>query len=232
MQDEPVSSVEGFAVTTHHNNGFYKALAVGDEKDATVKGGNGIIFRYDIENEANELTNSEQVDLNALNTITLAELVGVENVSKNIIVSSSDTSIIKVVGSALQVLKTGDVKLTIASKQDVKNKKEINIKVIFALSNLMISWASTSGRVSYVEDNTTLILQKTHSRTYITSLENSQIYLGSLAEAYEIKQDNKLNLSIKRTGETENKLVKIDYPNVNSAGFRVITDITSIQTKF
>ncbi len=228
MQDEFVSNVN-YSVDTYKSiNGYYNSLKVDSN--------NGILFNYALKDEIGELTTSELKDLNALNTISLTDLIGADKDSfnNNIIVSSSNSSVVKIVGSDLQILKTGSIKLTLASKHDVSLLKEINIKVVYALSDIMISWIDSVNRVDYVVDNSIITLQKTRSRAFITTLEKSQIFIGTLASAYELKVDENITLDIinsSNSGLAESEeLVAVD--DVSFAGFKVSASDRSVLTNF
>ncbi len=227
MQEEIVGSV-AHDISTHKENGFYKSLSVDQN--------NGILFNYAVEDEITELSTSEEKDLIALNTISLNQLVGkdADSFNKNIIVSSSDTSIVKVIGKDLRILKTGEVVITLSSKHDVSLTKQINAKVTYALSDLVITWVDSANRTEIVSDNSISSLQKTRSRAYITTFDKSQIYIGSLAKAYQLKEEDKLVYDIitssnNTLGEGE-ELVMVE-DNLKS-GFKISASNNSVLTNF
>ncbi len=221
MQGRAVESVANYRVKTLSKNGFYKSLAV----DST----NGVLFNYQIKDLVNELTTNEENDLRSYNTISIAELLGDDPVLYNIIVTSSNSSIVKVVGRSLQVLRNGEVVLTIASKQDVSNSKQIRVKVVYALSEMIISWSDKAGRVSFIQDNSVVALQKTQSRVYSTSFNNAQLFLGALATPYQIEQDRNMSLDIVSSADNENK---VQVSDVSGSGFRVVSESNSVRTSF
>ena len=98
---------------------------------------NGILFLYQIENDNGNLSSAEYNDLVELNTISIAKLLGIDDVS-GMIVTSSDKSIVKVNGSSIQILKTGEVALTISVKQDASINRTINVTVVNAISQLSL----------------------------------------------------------------------------------------------
>ncbi len=224
-QDEFVKNVN-YNVADFDVNGFYKSLKVNENS--------GILFNYALKNESADLTSSEEKDLRALNTISLTDLIKEDKntFNYNIVVSSSDSSIVKVVGSDLQILRTGDVTITLASKHDVSLLKEIKIKVLYALSEIVLTWVDSAGKVESVVDNSIISLQKTRSRDFVANFENSQVYIGSLSTAYEIKQDENLNLDIivasTNQGEDENV---VSITNNSVSGFKVLTNDTSVSSR-
>lgn len=238
VQDEPVSSVNSLNIKTSSANGYYKSLEV----KSTDSVSRGVLFNYSLKDGAVELNASEQNGLNQLNTITLSELLGT-SVSANVIVSSSNSNIVKVLGSSLQIVGCGDTTIRLSSKQDVTNNKVISIKVVYALSDLMISWTDSAGRVTYVQEESQLTLQRTHSRYYGVNFENSQVYLGNLATAYELKQNENASLNIlvdkvditNDKGEVinqDNEKVFVGEGDISISGFKVLTNSNSTLSKF
>ncbi len=221
MQDKRVTSVSEFAVqTTTDANGLYKSVAVDTNK--------GIMFAYVVENGANDLTISEQNDLDGLNTISLATLLGMNEYNRNIVVSSSANGIVKVVGSSLVVIRTGDVTLTLSSKQDASIKKTIKVSVKYALSNMKVSWTSVGGQVNYVRENATLSIQKTRSRDFVVGYENPQVYLGTTAKIYQLKQ-NSITLKIINNPSTAEAVA---FEKISENSFKLTTNDDSVLTNF
>lgn len=238
VQDEPVSSVNTLNIKTSSANGYYKSLEV----KSTDSISRGVLFNYSLKDGAVELNASERNGLNQLNTITLSELLGT-SVSANVIVSSSNSNIVKVLGSSLQIVGCGDTTIRLSSKQDVTNNKEISIKVVYALSDLMISWTDSAGRVTYVQEESQLTLQRTHSRYYGVNFENSQVFLGNLATAYELKQNDNasLNINVDKVDITndkgevinkDNEKVFVGEGDISISGFKVLTNSNSTLSKF
>ncbi len=183
-QEEKVTDVSGNSVQTFIDNGYYKSLQVGDSGSSY-----GILFSYEIALGANDLTTSEANDLNALNTISLSDLVG-RQVTNNIIITSSNTSIVKVIGSSLNIVGTGDVTLTISSKHDVQNNKVISIKVLPSLSQMLISYVDSANNSYQVQNGSTTYLQKTRTRDYTFTYENTSVILGNGGQRFELVQNN------------------------------------------
>ncbi len=183
-QEEKVTDVSSKNVQTFIDNGYYKSLQV-DGNGSSY----GILFYYEIISGANDLTSSEENDLNELNTISLSELVG-EEITDNIIITSSNTAIVRVIGSSLNVVGTGDVVLTISSKHDVENNKVILIKVLPSFSQMIISYTDSANNTYQVQDGSTTYLQKTKTRDYIFTYENTTIILGNSGQIFELVQNN------------------------------------------
>lgn len=208
-----------YSVATNEANGYYKSVA--------VDGDNGILFFYGLKNTSAELNGAQINDLAALNTITLSQLVGVENVSENIIITSSNISVIKVVGSSMVIRKTGEVTLTLSSKQNVQLNKTISVKIVSPLSKIIISWNDVSGNINNVEENSQISIQKTRSRDFAVSFARPQVFLGALASAYDIVE-NDYTLAI-NTDITENA---VEYQVVNNKEFKLLVNKDSLLTKF
>lgn len=218
MQDERVDNVDYSIATTVDANGYYKSIATSENK--------GIMFAYKVNSGANDLTSSEINDLAKLNTISLAQLVGQENVNKNIIITSSDSGVVKVVGSSLQVLKTGDITLTLSSKQDVEINKTIQVAVRYSMNNMQIAWTSKSGNINYVKDNSTLTLQKTRSRDFVVSYDNASVYLGTTANEYQLEQNKiSLNLSYQPADATA-----VTIEKTSETSFKITANDNSVET--
>lgn len=219
MQDKKVESVDYNIATSKDNNGFYKSVAVGDKQ--------GIMFAYTLKSGANDLTPSEINDLNELNSISLSQLVNKE-ANKNIITTSSNPNIIKVVGSTLKVLKTGKVTLTLSSKQDVEINKEIEISVVYPLSNMQISWTNAYGNINYVKDNSTLTIQKTRSRDFIVGYEKTNVFLGSTANSYNLVENN-VSLAVAKMPEDS---TAVGHEITSATSFKLTANENSAKTSF
>ena len=161
-------------VETTDINGYYQSIAV----NATQ----GILFFYDIEND-DDLTTSEKQDLDKLNTIKVADLLKI-SASGNIVVTSSNAQIVKVTGSSIQILKTGEVTLTVSVKQDAFATKTIYLTVVNAISDLVISRIDESGK--YIElENKQVNIQRTKSMDVTVNAKLTQVILGNLANRYD-----------------------------------------------
>lgn len=219
QQSEKVTSV-AYDVQTIEENGYYKSVEVDSN--------NAILFYYALKDSFTELTNAEANDLAALNTITLSQLVG-QDVSKNVIITSSDFSKVKVVGSSIIIRKTGEVELMLASKQNVTLNKTIKVKIVSPLSKVQISWTDLAEKVNYVDDNAQLSLQKTRSRDLTVSFYRPNVYLGALATSYDIVENN---YSLNITSSVENGGNAIESQIINNKQFKLIASDDSSLTTF
>ena len=198
-QDEKVTDVTGNFIHTTTYNGYYQSLETSDSQ--------GILFYYQINRGTIDLTSSELNDLNALNTTDLASLLA-SSISENIIVTSSNSSIVRTIGSTLNISGTGDLILRISSKHDVNNTKEIAIKVVNGLSKMLISYTDSTNNSFEVGDDSTTYLQRTKSRDYTVTYENTQVILGNSANRYDLVQNN-IDLQISLEGENPSTVDKI-----------------------
>lgn len=223
-QSEKVGQISSEIQTTLDNNGYYKTIEVSSNE--------GIMFYYDIPSSLNSLSQSEINDLNALNTISLSQLINQENI-EGLIVTSSNNNILKVLGSDIKVEGSGEVKLSLYSKQDVTNYKEYTIKVINALSNLVISWTDKAGHVYQVEDASISYLQKTTTRNYIVTYQKSSVVLGNQAKEYNlITSDMILENEVaydKDSQEPEDSQNTVEI-EINNNVVKVTANIDSIET--
>ena len=224
MQDKLVENVDYSVKTNKDVNGYYKSLevatAVGEQKQA-------IMFAYVLKNGTADLNSVEQNALNALNTISLSQLVGIEE-NKNIIISSSNLNVIKVVGSSLRILKAGKTTLTLSSKQNVEIKETIGVSVVYPLSNIKISWVSAGGSVIVVRDDSTMALQKTRSRDFVVSYENTVVNLGASANSYDLV----LNDSTLKVENDINNTTAVSSIVTGQSSFKVTANENSVKTKF
>lgn len=218
QQPKKVSSVS-YNVATVENNGYYKSVAVDETK--------GILFYYQLKNSFVELNSAEKNDLDALNTISLSQLVGEEGVGENIIITSSDISKIKVVGSTMIIRSVGEVTITLSSKQNVELNKTISIQITSPLSAMQITWADVAGNVNFIEENSQISIQKTRSRDFYVSFDRPQVFLGALATAYDIVENDYL-LSI--TSDIDTNAVLSQGTNKNQ--FKLISQENSLLTTF
>lgn len=214
-QSEKVSSINGEIQTTD-NNGYYKSIAVSSNE--------GILLYYDISSSLNSLSQSAINDLNALNTISLRDLISGGESSDNLIVTSSNNNVLRVIGSDIKVVGSGDVTLKLYSKQDVSNSKPFYVKVINSISNLIVSWSDKSGHTFTVEDDSISYLQKTTTRNYIVTYENSSVILGNGADRYNLVTSD-VTLEALATGE--GNLVNIE---TNSNVVRITADMDSVES--
>lgn len=181
-QDETTTISSDMTIKTFKdNNDYYKSIEVDSVK--------GLMFVYALERQSAVLSSREQNDLDALNRITLSQLLGVEE-NNNIIITSSDQSIIRVVGNTINVLKTGEVTLTISSKQNVELSVSRLVRVENAISNIEISYSDK--RSNYlVQDDSITYLQKTKYRDYILSYSKPTVILGNMAREEILSQNTR-----------------------------------------
>ncbi len=221
-QDEEVNDVKSYSIKTTDitkTNGFYKSIAVNSN--------NGILFNYKLKSNPTDLTSTQENDLNELNTITLSELIGNNSSNKNIIISSSDSSIVKVVGTTINIKKTGNVVLTLSSKQNVENFKTINVKVVYAISNMVISWTDITGSNNIVEDESLSYLQKTKSRDYVINFEKTKVILGNTAESFDLVSNDSLYIKMETTSSEESAVA---VEKISNNVFKVFADNDSTNT--
>ena len=218
-QDEKVTDVTSNQIQTTKDGDLYKSLAVDSTK--------AILFIYQIEESVGDLSSSEQNDLNELNTINLSQIVGSQG-SDNLIITSSDTSIIKIIGNSISMLKSGDVTLTISSKHDVSNQKNIAIKVMPAMSQMIISYTDNSGYTYNIEEGSVTHLQKTKSRDFTFGYEVTGVYLGSQANRYSLAQNN-INLTLDITVSGEGNAVS--YEKISNSIYKITANKDSVSSQ-
>lgn len=221
-QEEKVTNVNNLYITKFVENGYYKSLNVGTDQNY------GILFNYQIEESPNDLSDSAINDLNELNTISIAELLGID-VTNNLIATSSNNSILKVIGSSISIQNTGDVEIKLSSKHDVTNNKTFTIKVIYAMSQMIISWQDNSGSSNIVNSGSTTYLQKTKSRLYAFSYEKPTVVLGNDATIYNLIQ-NDIDLQGTATPvDGQGNTVYLEKTNANS--YRVTANKDSVESE-
>ena len=215
-QDEKVTDVSSNQISTVIEDGFYKSLSV----DAD----NAILFVYQLQDSVNDLSSTALNDLNELNTISLSQIINAQ-VSENLIITSSDTSIVRIIGNSLNLLRSGEVLLTISSKHDASNQKNINIKVMPAMSKMIIQYTDNSGYTYNIADGSITHLQKTKSRDFTISYEVTSLILGSDAQRYFLVQ-NDINLSL--VTQSEGKAV--NYEKISNSIYKINVDSDSSST--
>ncbi len=221
-QEEKVEEIN-YNVDKYEENGYYKSLPV-DEN-------NGILFFYKLNDNFVDLNSAQTNELNRFNTISLEQLIGA-SVSKNVIITSSKVNIVRVIGSTLQVLNVGDVDIVLSSKMDVQNCKTIHIKIVYALSEVLLSWTGRGGNTAYVADDSIVSIQETKSRDYFVSYLRPQVYLGVSANGYTLKQ-NTISLKIDRTVDLEEDKEKIVDCEVSGGNtFKVNVKSNDARTNF
>ena len=222
VYQEPSVTTVNYPIQTYTDlNGYYRSLAVNNNK--------GILFYYSI--DAMDLTESEQRDLDALNTITLAELVGEESISRNVIISSSNNRVIDVKNNELIIRATGDANITLSSKQDVTLSKTIAVKVLYGLSPMIVSWIDNAGNTNVVTNNSIINIQKTKSINFDFNFEKTYLTLGAGATVYDFTQ-NDLTIAYKAAKvdeDAEGKEVSISS-TASAMSYQAITNMNSVDT--
>ncbi|MBP3345354.1 MAG: hypothetical protein J6K97_04040, partial [Clostridia bacterium] len=201
------TEIDALKIATYEDiNNYYKSVAVEEDR--------GILFFYDLRFGTDDLSVAEENDLNKLNTISLKDLLKVDNVNDSFIVSSSNVNIVRVLGSQLRVINTGDVTLTIASRQDASANKEIAIKVISSLSELKIY--DEDGQE--INGGNTLNIQRTKTKDLIVTQDKTTVRLGNLATKYDLIVTDivveALNVAIDGDGEAlgdQSNVAEVDY---------------------
>ncbi len=222
VYQEPSVTTVNYPIQTYTDlNGYYRSLEVNDKK--------GILFYYSI--DAMDLTESEQRDLDALNTITLAELVGEESISRNIIISSSNKKVVDVKNNELIIRATGDVSITLSSKQDVTLSKTIAVKVLYGLSPMIVSWIDNAGNTNVVTNNSIINIQKTKTINFDFNFEKTYLTLGAGATNYDFTQ-NDLTIeykAVKADEDAEGDVVSISS-TASAMSYQAITNMNSVDT--
>lgn len=223
-QTQSISSVSNYSVSTvKDSNGYYKSLEVNSNA--------GILFYYNV--NALNLSESEITDLNKINTISLAQLVGQENISQNIILTSSNEKIAQVIGNSILIKSTGSVDLTLSAKQDVNINKTINIQVLYAMSDMIVSWIDNAGNQNIVQNNSVSYLQKTKTRNFDFDYEKTYVTLGASANKYTFTNnsmtiDYEIDFANSEDNIIDNKLVTF-VKNDNS--YQAVADFNAVDTK-
>lgn len=199
-QAEKVQSLDTAQIQTITDiNGYYKSLAVKEESSddsgadtaSDPSLGRGILFYYAIEQGIGGLTQSALNDLDDLNTISLSELISIDNLSTDyLIITSSNSGVLRIIGSDIKILGTGSVELKLYSKQDVSINKTFEIEVIYSMSQPEISWTDSSGRTNIVSENSISYLQRTTTRYYVVTYQNPYVILGNQATEYSLIRNN------------------------------------------
>ncbi len=198
-----------------------------------VSQANMIAFFYGVEDRVYEdMATAELNDLKNLNTIELSSLFGEENASiiDRLVVTSSDVNTIEVTNNALIIKRTGNVTLTISSKQNYALKKVVNVAVVYALSTVNASW--TTGLASLeLPNNSTVDLQRESSIAVSYGFDNSRIFLGNLGNSFAMLE-NKLSFDNEAVASNSNEEDNNKYNSVlnTSFGGNVLTIPTTAST--
>ncbi len=162
-----------------------KSILVEDE---TENANRGIIFFHKLKNSYG-LSEASQSALNRINTLSFKELFGEEN----IIVSSSNSAIIEIVGNQLFIKDIGDVTLSVSSRHDYSlEPKVFEIKVMYVLENFAVlhNGVDTFG-FSLQEGRSTLIEFSVKQSIYLANeTEPREIYLPNFKYAGTVDTTN------------------------------------------
>lgn len=139
--------VNGFFVKDVKESNSAKALLIGKKdaegniiKDAegNIVSDQGLLFIKSLK-DSSGLDDGERSSLRALNTISVAKLLGISDENANKIVISSDSSDITIDGKNIILLNRSDeVAITVSSKYDFTIKKQFTFKIIYAVDEFTI----------------------------------------------------------------------------------------------
>ena len=139
--------VNGFFVKDVKESNSAKALLIGKKdaegniiKDAegNIVSDQGLLFIKSLK-DSSGLDDGERSSLRALNTISVAKLLGISDENANKIVISSDSSDITIDGKNIILLNRSDeVAITVSSKHDFTIKKQFTFKIIYAVDEFTI----------------------------------------------------------------------------------------------
>lgn len=181
-QPKPITKadIENLKVETYKDvNGYYKSIEVNAER--------GLLFYYQLNADLADLTTTELNDITKLNTIAVADLLGFTKSSEGIVVTTSNAQILRVNGSSLEICSTGDVTITISSKQDASVSETIAITIVDAITDLVISRIDENGREMFVEESKALNINKTKSVDLTVYQRTTDVILGNFAQRYSLK---------------------------------------------
>ncbi len=122
--------VSKFVVKDVSQSNSAKALKISDNT--------GLLFIKSLK-DSSGLDDGERSSLRALNTISVARLLGISDENVNKIVISSDSSDIAIDGKNIILLNRSDeVAITVSSKYDFTIKKQFTFKIIYAVDEFTI----------------------------------------------------------------------------------------------
>ena len=122
--------VNGFVVKDVSQSNSAKALKISDNS--------GLLFIKSLK-DSSGLDDGERSSLRALNTISVAKLLGISDENVNKIVISSDSNDITIDGKNIILLNRSDeVAITVSSKYDFTIKKQFIFKIIYAVDEFTI----------------------------------------------------------------------------------------------
>ena len=130
--------VNGFVVNDVSQSNSAKALAITKDASGNTVDNQGLLFIKSLK-DSSGLDDGERSSLRALNTISVAKLLGISDENANKIVISSDSSDITIDGKNIILLNRSDeVAITVSSKYDFTIKKQFTFKIIYAVDEFTI----------------------------------------------------------------------------------------------
>ena len=130
--------VNGFVVKDVSQSNSAKALAITKDASGNPVDNQGLLFIKSLK-DSSGLDDGERSSLRALNTISVAKLLGISDENVNKIVISSDSNDITIDGKNIILLNRSDeVTITVSSKYDFTIKKQFTFKIIYAVDEFTI----------------------------------------------------------------------------------------------
>ena len=130
--------VNGFVVKDVSQSNSAKALAITKDASGNPVDNQGLLFIKSLK-DSSGLDDGERSSLRALNTISVARLLGISDENVNKIVISSDSNDITIDGKNIILLNRSDeVAITVSSKYDFTIKKQFIFKIIYAVDEFTI----------------------------------------------------------------------------------------------
>ncbi len=180
---------------------FYQAdfvnvndLVIKDDSDRFVKVNENsmILYLYEISSQ-DLLTTVEELALKKKNTYSLQELFGLtEEMSNCVVVSSSNLFKITTNLNTLEVKETGNVKISVISKQDFSITKEYDVEIIHIIAEFkaLYNGIETTG-IEVQEGRSAHIDFTTLSDTYLNSAEKFDLILDDIVV---LSDDNEIKV--------------------------------------
>ena len=217
-QEKAISAatIDGLQIKTTKENGYYKSIQTDILEGDIIDDNKGILFFYQTAVDKTDLSAAEQEDLVKLNTISISDLLGIGGDASGIIVISSDERIVKTKGSSIELCTTGNVDLTISSKYDVSLNKKINIKVVLAITNILISRVDENGQNIMVDENKHINIQKTKAIDVTAYQAKDYVNLGNLARKINLVTSEFAfeSTSVAQDGNDDNKIKSTKNGNI------------------
>ena len=130
--------VSKFVVKDVSQSNSAKALAITKDASGNPVDNQGLLFIKSLK-DSSGLDDGERSSLRALNTISVAKLLGISDENANKIVISSDSNDITIDGKNIILLNRSDeVAITVSSKYDFTIKKQFTFKIIYAVDEFTI----------------------------------------------------------------------------------------------